>query len=391
MKKQKAESGEADRESMKAAKEAREAAHKAREAADEAAEAVNDIDRKYESMKAGKDIAIVWRLKTEADRKAEAAADEAHKAREAADRAAATNDATAEAKAKEAEEAEAKAKAAAKLAKEAEATAPRLFAAVGYSVAGMKRPAAALAVVHKIADRAADLAKLSGDIARTTAAINIFSNPANIEAAARCIAKRTACNAVLRQGTPTQYKIDNAARRGAWDDCDLSEMVSAAAVVLSVATAPAKARENASREAAVLSHAAALLKAADPHDGATVAAVVRKAVNTLEKYGIESGAVISDPAKLAARADALRLAIEARKAADRGDLAAAVEAVTRAGYRAVNNYLTDARQIPPPTKPAPILSAPLSTRLSPPFQSRKARRSKRFSKRGEISTKPPRK
>ena len=167
-------------------------------------------------------FAIYARLETEADRKA---AEALHAARVAAENANTPEEV------KTAADLAKAAKAASKAAKEAAKDAPRfsfdLLAdnvkeanAVGRPIAE-KAAAAPLASVRAVRHFVNDDGEIDGEA---------------LQAAARQIAKKTAANAVQREGTETQRRIDNAARARRWDDPDLADMVSEAALSLMTAT-----------------------------------------------------------------------------------------------------------------------------------------------------------
>lgn len=79
-----------------------------------------------------------------------------------------------------------------------------------------------------------------GEVSKTSAHFNAAGRPENIMAAARCIAKKVAAHSVEKQGTPTQIKIDLAARCGDWTQADLADMVAEAASTIHEAVAASR-------------------------------------------------------------------------------------------------------------------------------------------------------
>ena len=395
---------EADRLTAKAeAKKARAKAEALTEAA-EKAEALAEAKREhFEHLAANNDIIIAVRTATEADRLTAEAREAAKAARREADRATAKATAATEAKAPEADhltrEADrltaksealtAKATDAANLAALAADTAPRYCFTVGTPATADSDPARALALAYSLATLTADTLAANTATARreadrrraevtaeadrylrpaavraeadryrreadrltveaTPSAVRAYWNtpehPEHVTPAARMIAKRTAANAVTREGTPTQWRIDRAARARNWLDPDLYAMTDTAEIMLCVAvTADSDTAAKYCREARALCRLSAVLKTLDPiADRAAVFRVTRAA----SKY---SGEAITDPDRVKARAEALTLALTAREALAKADsltdTAAALDTLTRAAFRAVNNHLTDTRSI----------------------------------------------
>jgi len=225
---------DADRADKAAAKAARAAAR----AADDAAEnirarlALADVD----ALTRSDDIVVSFRERTPAD---DAAAD----ARKAYAAARADFDESGSAESRAAmKAAKAAADAAAALADAAAADAPRYAFTMGAPAVNERYPAAALRAAYMIIDsytRRADIVP-----ADTFAAFDIFNDAAAADAltrSARTVAKRAAVNCILRQGTPTQWAIYNAACAGEWEQQDISELQQTAALALweSRAAAPA--------------------------------------------------------------------------------------------------------------------------------------------------------
>lgn len=153
--------------------------------------------------------------------------------------------------------------------------------------------------------------------------------------AARDIAKTTARNAVSREYTDTQWEIWTAAKCRKWDLPDLADMVSSAVVGLVSCTADP---DTATDTAAALADYADTIAAAPRHDPA--AAVVSAQAKVSGHAPAESVRDTTAAARRMARmADTIATAAAADNAADY------TAAAYLAGYRAVNNYLTDNRAI----------------------------------------------
>lgn len=116
--------------------------------------------------------------------------------------------------------------------KESDATtdAPRIILGLGVTPSAT-RPATTLRTVYEVVGAALSHVVAAEDFANLSAAYN----PRHIVAVSRTVAKRTAANAVKRQGTPTQVRIDLAARAARWNDADLADMVSAAVIAVAMA------------------------------------------------------------------------------------------------------------------------------------------------------------
>ena len=396
---------EADR--LEAKREAKTARAKADRLTDEAdkAEAIAEADRAYFGHLAdSRDLIAMVRIATEADREADRIATTAAKAREAARKATEAEAPEADTLTAYAEKLTEAATAAKAKATEAATTAPRYCFTIGTPPTAYADPARALSLAYSIAtDTAAAVAVSTYDRDRSRAeavaeadrhhreardrydldryhreapakldpaAVRVYWNtpehPEHITPAARMTAKKTAANAVMREGTPTQYAIDRAARARDWYAPDLYAMTDTAEVMLCLAvTADPDTAAKYRREARALSKLSAILKTLDPiADPAAVTRVVRAA----EKYTTEA---ITDPARLKSRAEALTLALTAREALATADsltdTAAALDTLTRAAFRAVNNHLTDTRSIrtneAPPSIPLDTLTneaAPLA-------------------------------
>lgn len=153
--------------------------------------------------------------------------------------------------------------------------------------------------------------------------------------AARDIAKTTARNAVSREYTGTQWAIWTAAKCRNWDLPDLADMVSSAILGLVACTTDP---DTATDTAAALADYADTIAAAPRHDPA--AAVVSAQAKVSGHAPAESVRDTPTAARRMARmADTIAAAATADNAT--GYTAAAY----LAGYRAVNNYLTDNRAI----------------------------------------------
>lgn len=349
------------------AKEARAAAVKAEEEAEEKTATLEALTATLDHMQNGRDLCILWRMKTPEDLEA---AEAMSKAREAlADLAEARATAKTERDPAKAKEARSKAAALAKdpriiAAKEAKAkaeeaakTAPRFSIYLGAKVID-RRPTLSLALGHNVAARIAEALDLSEDIAKTSALWNV-ADPAAILPAMRSIAKKTAANAVTRQGTPKQWRIYAEASAGEWEAPDLADLASEAAPALAMLTAPADYIEREAAAADLLEEAAATLSQIGKADHIARAAVLRaaedksRAYMTREEYDPATRSkqraadprINADPAIMKTRAAALRVALAAREALEAGEEAEALDLATRAAYRYINNYLAEARAI----------------------------------------------
>lgn len=274
------------------------------------------------------------RLETEADRAAHVADNETRAAREAYEA-----DPTNETKAEAVKRAEAVAKIAHEAAKEAAKTAPRY--SYDLTAGSIKEAHERATAAHEAAtDEAA--ARISVHIHYTTNAGTL--DPDRVKAAAEHIAKKAASNMVTREGTPTQYRIDRAARRGDFNDFDLAEMVSEAKTALMLATTADPDRINSYKAAA-----AALLKCAALLDDISPAdlAAAEMAVERAQKIAPEA---INDPAQNRRRARLYEATAEAAAIlqadpTDPESRRAALEIATRAAYMYINSYLTEARAV----------------------------------------------
>lgn len=153
--------------------------------------------------------------------------------------------------------------------------------------------------------------------------------------AVRDIAKTTARNAVSREYTDTQWEIWTAAKCRNWDFADLADMVSSAILgLVSCTTDP----DTATDTAAALADYADTIAAAPRHDPA--AAVVSAQTKVSRHAPAETIRDTTAAARRMARmADTIAIAATADNATDY------TAAAYLAGYRAVNNYLTDNRAI----------------------------------------------
>lgn len=326
------ESDRADvREAFKAAKQARARAASAEDKAEALAEEVNALTAYADRIPTGRDLAAVVRLLTEEDKAYHAAAHDLALLE-------CDPNATREAL-KAARERRAAAK---KAAEAAEETAPR-FAFFFGAVVNDERPTAALALGHILAAATVDRLGLTADVARIAVTINALDRDLAL-AAARAAAKRSAANAVLRQGTPTQWGIYNAARAGRWTDYDLADMTAATIDPILTATAPADLAKAERRAAAVMHKAAERLTSLAEAD-----TIARAAVMQAARRACDDPRLIDDPRKMTARANVIDLALAARaeaaKATDDLAEADAIHKATRAAFAAVNNHLGDCRAI----------------------------------------------
>lgn len=208
----------------------------------------------------------------------------------------------------------------------------------------------AVAVEHL--HRAA-LADMDGKTApaRRAVTLDFITDAENIMDAARAVARITAKNAVMREGTETQERIFRAARARDYDDPDLADMVQTAAAALVDCLYTDAATLD--RRAAVLNAAAARLRDIPADYAAARAAVLNAARAALAADMDAAALVVDNRAALKSRAALAALMADARRAADAAD-AVAVFAARHAAFRAVNNYLSDARAIHTNDAPAPL-------------------------------------
>lgn len=341
------------------------ATKKARAKAREAEEAAEALEAKAEALAAdldhvlhGRTLCLVWTFRTPEEAEALEAKAEAREALR--DLAAATAEAKAEAKSnpERAKAARARAAALAKLpavvaakaaeakAAEARKNAPKVSAYIGAAV-NESRPTLSLAFAHSVAARIAEALKITDKVTKTAAVWNV-ADPATIFPAARAVAKKTAENATMRQGTPTQWRIYREALAGEWEAPDLADMVTEAAAALAIFTAPADMVRRETEAAALLEKTAEALEDIGTFDGVARAAVVQAAEAESRAYMPRTASdprLCDNPHKMRIRAAALRVALEARTAAKAGNEAEALDLATRAAFRAVNNYLAEARAI----------------------------------------------
>lgn len=154
-------------------------------------------------------------------------------------------------------------------------------------------------------------------------------------AAARDIAKTTARNMVSREYTDTQWAIWTAAKRRDWDLPDLADMISTAVVgLVACTTDPAAALTLAD----TLDTYADTIATAPKHDPA--AAVVKAQDKVSDHVPAE---MVRDTLAAARRMSRLADTIATAATADNATDYTATAYL--AGYRFVNNYLTDARAI----------------------------------------------
>lgn len=184
------------------------------------------------------------------------------------------------------------------------------------------------------------LARRAEWLAEDTAAAAIMTG-------ARDIAKTTARKAVSREYTEIQWNIWQSACRRDWDNPDLADMVSTAALGLTACTTDP---DRAAATADILTTYADRVSAAPIHDPA--AAVVAAAARAAGKVPADT---IRDTTAAARRMARMAATIAAAARADKADDYTA--AAYLAGYRAVNNYLTDNRAIR-------VSAAPPALRLS---------------------------
>lgn len=317
---------------FRAAATARQKAARLTDRAEAAREAADHANENAARIVTGREVVTICRMKTAADYFAEEAA---AKYREISRDPAALLT--------EIEAAEKTMLSAKKAAKEAAPAAPRFGFFMG-AVVNEDRPAAAVSFGHKIAADLLNVLGLSTAVARVSVSLNA-ADPALMLSAARAVAKRSATNAVLRQGTDTQWSIYFDALSGRWDAHDLSDMTAAAVDPLLFAAAPADMLTDEKRIAAAMHEAAAKLAKLSPADTIARAAVMK----TARKATGNDPRLIEDPRKLIARAAVVDLAAEAVAALAAADSetarAEAVHLLTRAAFAAVNNYLGDCRAI----------------------------------------------
>ena len=225
----------------------------------------------------------------------------------------------------------------------------------------------AIATGHAAMDAAADIA--ARRIARRAVTLDFITAPEMIMDAARAVARNTAKNAVMREGTETQEQIYRTARARRdcfmpWED-STDTMFSAAQNYSDMIQAAADAIVMALYEdAATLARRAAAMDAAARklHDIPVGYTTAREIVLNTARRALcndETGraAVVDDNAKIRARAR------------DTMDAARAVFAARHIAYRAVNNYLTDARAIRVKESPAPLslntISADIAEIIAP--------------------------
>lgn len=341
-------------------KKLRAEAEDADDAATAAHDRMDDAARTVDRFTHGRALCIVYRVKTEEDHAAEEAA--------AAWRAGRMAAATTPEDLKKMEEAY---REAAKAAKAAAATAPTVYTLTAPPSLHFDRPAVDIITAHAYADRiAAYLPMLSDEVARTSILWNVLEDRDLITPAARAIARRTAKNAVQRQGTPTQWRIDAAAAMGRWmEDQDLYDMVGSAAEALTVATASEDAAAKEAAAAALLHKTAATLRHIGEGDRKARAVVVDRAAVASAAYTVDSKVdprTTSDPRKLDARAAVVDMTMEGRALYEAGNVAAALDRITRAAFRAINNSLGDMRAIrEDATAPALSLDAIADTIADP--------------------------
>lgn len=178
-------------------------------------------------------------------------------------------------------------------------------------------------------------------------------DPERLIAAARQVAKKTAANMLQREGTKTQQRIDEAARRRDWNEHDLADLVSEAKEALTAAAAldPATVETYRNR-AAALNEAAAALDTVSIYDRAAILAIISRA----EAIAPE---VVNEAATNRRRAAVYNMEAEAAailqsNPTDPATRRAALEIATRAAYAQLNGYLTDQRAIRTDEKPAPL-------------------------------------
>lgn len=178
-------------------------------------------------------------------------------------------------------------------------------------------------------------------------------DPERLIAAARQVAKKTAANMMQREGTKTQQRIDEAARRRDWNEHDLADLVSEAKEALTAAAAldPATVETYRNR-AAALNEAAAALDTVSIYDRAAILAIINRA----EAIAPE---VVDEAATNRRRAAVYNMEAEAAailqsNPTDPATRRAALEIATRAAYAQLNGYLTDQRAIRTDEKPAPL-------------------------------------
>lgn len=201
------------------------------------------------------------------------------------------------------------------------------------------------------------------------AAVRVYHNldADAVQPAARYVAARTARNAVKREGTPTQWAIDRAARAADWTQSDLADMTAAAADILALAAAPAPYVAAVARDARILARAADLLDKTPAHGySAARLKIVDAAAARLAVYTATADAA-QNRRRARFLADAARAAADLAAAADVAARAAAVAMLTHAAYTAVNEYLTDARAIRTGEKPAHVSLADFDADAAAPL------------------------
>ena len=174
-----------------------------------------------------------------------------------------------------------------------------------------------------LTDRAAGY--VARGILPAVAAVRIYrdiTDPGQLTAAAADIARRTAKNAVCREGTEKQWTIYNAAAAREYDN-DLADIQAAAALALSICSNGAAADADAMTAAADLAAATPRAELTDMTD--------------VDIRNAERGTYYAD-------------IIRARLAGAPGWLMDAYHAA----YIAVNDHLTDCRSIRNDTRPAPL-------------------------------------
>lgn len=338
------------------ARRAREAADQAAEAAEAAALRAAEAAGDMASYMHGTDCIALYRYETDADIAARAAAlraAEAQTAAEAAARAAEEADpahaaeakAKAKAAAKKAAEAKTAARAAEKAARIAAEDAEAAAVCFGLDV-NTDRPGVSLSVAYAHAETISQYLPMPEKIAETVCTLDICAHPEHTLAAARTVAKRTAANAVAREGSKTQWSIYLAARAAKWDNYDLADMTAAAADALCIVNADMDALKRDWETANVMHQTARKLDKIAAADTIAREAVINKAVRLAKN----DPRLIDDADKLRARSDAMWEAIAAavqyRQADDNTvEKAAAIHDANHAAYMAVNGYLSDSRSI----------------------------------------------
>lgn len=339
-----------------AARRAREAAEQAAEDAEAAALRAAEAAGDMANYMHGTDCIALFRYETEEDRAARAAAAkaaEAQTAAEAAARAAEEADPAHAAEAQTAAKAAAKKAAKAKTAARAAAKAARIAAEDAEAAAvcfgltvNTDRPGVSLSVAYAHAETIEQYLPTPEKIVETVCTLDICAHPEHTLAAARTVAKRTAANAVAREGSKTQWSIYLASRAAKWDNHDLADMTAAAADALCMVNADMDTLDREWTTANIMHQTARKLDKIAAADTIAREAIMNKAA-ILAKHDPR---LIDDTDKLRARAaamwEAIAAAVQYRQAEDNTVAkAAALHDANHAAYMAVNGHLSDNRSI----------------------------------------------